>query len=45
MTMLPESPEPMGIPAGTPIEIVGPPGDQERKEEARQEDRPYIAFG
>jgi phospholipid/cholesterol/gamma-HCH transport system ATP-binding protein len=46
--MLPESPEPMGIPAGTPIEIVGPPvgppGDQERKEEARQEDRPYIAF-
>ena len=44
MTMLPESLEPMGIPAGTPIEIVGPPGDQERKEEARQEERPYIAF-
>src|ERR1700690_183446 len=44
MTMLPESPEPMGIPPGTPIEIVGPPGDPERKEEARGEDRPYIAF-
>src|SRR5580698_8402917 len=44
MSMPPEFPEPMGIPAGTPIEIVGPPGDQERKEEARQEDRPYIAF-
>src|SRR6202034_3375824 len=45
MTMLPDPREPMGIPAGTPIEIVGAlPGDQERREEARPEDRPYIAF-
>ena len=45
MSMLPDAPEPMvGIPAGTPIEIVGPHDNEEKKEEERQEDRPYIAF-
>jgi phospholipid/cholesterol/gamma-HCH transport system ATP-binding protein len=45
MSMLPDAPEPMvGIPAGTPIEIVGPHDNEEKKEEERPEDRPYIAF-
>src|ERR1700683_5285784 len=45
MSMLPDAPEPMvGIPAGTPIEIVGPHDNEEKKEEERQGDRPYIAF-
>ena len=45
MSMLPDAPEPMvGIPAGTPIEIVGPHANEEKKEEERHEDRPYIAF-
>src|SRR5271168_3077254 len=46
MSILPDSSEPMmGIPAGTPIEIVGPPSSPgEETEEARQQNRPYIAF-
>jgi ABC-type multidrug transport system fused ATPase/permease subunit len=34
----------MGIPAGTPIEIIGPPTDREKNPEAEPQDRPYIAF-
>src|SRR6201986_5211266 len=34
----------MGIPAGTPIEIVGPPTYREKNSEGEAQDRPYIAF-
>lgn len=36
----------MGIPAGTPIEIVGPPTgrDREKNPDGEPQDRPYIAF-
>jgi phospholipid/cholesterol/gamma-HCH transport system ATP-binding protein len=45
MSTAPESPEPIqGIPAGTPVEIVGQSGDELRKEETQQQERPYIAF-
>src|SRR6202161_4740721 len=34
----------MGIPAGTPIEIVDRSTDQEKSSEGEPQDRPYIAF-
>ena len=34
----------MGIPAGTPIEIIGPPTDHQKNPEGESQDRPYIAF-
>src|ERR1700735_3261794 len=34
----------MGIPAGTPIEIVERSTDQEKNPEGEPQDRPYIAF-
>jgi phospholipid/cholesterol/gamma-HCH transport system ATP-binding protein len=38
-------PEPLTrIPAGTPIEIVGQPGESKEREEVKAEEQPYIAF-
>ena len=38
-------PEPLTrIPVGTPIEIVGQPGEHEEREEVKAEEQPYIAF-
>src|ERR1700683_5054076 len=45
MSTLPDPHEAVvGIPAGTPIEIVGEPPRGEEREAARQPDPPYISF-
>jgi phospholipid/cholesterol/gamma-HCH transport system ATP-binding protein len=44
MSIPPNFPEPMvGIPHGTPIEVIVQSSDEER-EEAKQQERPYISF-
>jgi phospholipid/cholesterol/gamma-HCH transport system ATP-binding protein len=45
MSTFPDSPQPaVGIPAGTPIEIIGELPHGEEREAARQPDPPYISF-
>jgi phospholipid/cholesterol/gamma-HCH transport system ATP-binding protein len=44
MSTFPDPHQPVGIPAGTPIEIVGESPRGEEREAVRQPDPPYISF-